>query len=154
MGTFMNTTEVFNKKFQPKAVDVFTVAEEEREFRPQILTARGGAIVEIIGGTPVNLLNSTLLAVLPTWGPIYEFSFEFRLNCELVPLCEITDINKGLSYSDTMAGRIYWTGNYYTGFQTDWSQPWNYRKKANRINVFHLLNGILSFSTQDPPSAF
>ena len=28
-----------------QAVDVFTVAEEEREFRPQILTARGGAIV-------------------------------------------------------------------------------------------------------------
>ena len=62
--------------------------------------------------------------------------------------------SKGLSYSDTMAGRIYWTGNYYTGFQTSWGQPWNYRKKANRINVFHLLNGILSFSTQDPPSAF
>ena len=88
---------------------------------------------EIIGETPVHLLNSTLLAVLPTWGPIYEFSFEFRLNCELVPLCEITDINKGLSWGEHQYDTINQEGH---------------------ANVFNLLKGILSFSTQDPPLAF
>ena len=50
-----------------------------------------------------------------------------------------------------MAGREYWIPerSYYTG-----EQGYGWRKKANRINVFNLLNGILSFSTQDPPKAF
>ena len=76
---------------------------------------------EIIGETPVNLLNSTLLAVLPTWGPIYEFSFEFRLNCELVPLCDITDYNKG-------APKVFVPGG-----------PRAYWSRYNRISVFNLL---------------
>ena len=86
---------------------------------------------EIIGETPVNLLNSTLLAVLPTWGPIYEFSFEFRLNCELVPLCEIMDFNKGLKwgmrYRSLSRGGITW----------------------NHINVFNLLRDTIQKKLAD-----
>ena len=89
---------------------------------------------EIIGETPVHLLNSTLLAVLPTWGPIYEFSFEFRLNCELVPSCEIINPNEGLKWGQR-------------GYDM-------YMRNPPSINVLELLRGILSFSTQDPPLAF
>ena len=34
----------------------------------------------IVGENPVNVTKNSIVAVIPTWGPIYEFSFDMRIN--------------------------------------------------------------------------
>ena len=38
------------------------------------------AFVVIVGETPINVTLNNIVSVIPSWGPIYEFTFDMRIN--------------------------------------------------------------------------
>ena len=43
-------------------------------------TLRNYAFVVIVGETPITVTQNNIVAVIPSWGPIYEFTFDMRIN--------------------------------------------------------------------------
>ena len=41
---------------------------------------RNDAFVVIVGEKPINVSLNNIVAVIPSWGPIYEFTFDMRIN--------------------------------------------------------------------------
>ena len=41
---------------------------------------RNDAFVVIVGENPINVSLNNIVAVIPSWGPIYEFTFDIRIN--------------------------------------------------------------------------
>ena len=43
-------------------------------------TLRNYSFVVIVGETPITVTQNNIVAVIPSWGPIYEFTFDMRIN--------------------------------------------------------------------------
>ena len=42
--------------------------------------SRDYAFVVIVGETPIDVTLNNIVSVIPSWGPIYEFTFDMRIN--------------------------------------------------------------------------
>ena len=43
-------------------------------------TLRNYAFIVIVGETPIKVTKNNIVSVIPSWGPIYEFTFDMRIN--------------------------------------------------------------------------
>ena len=68
------------------------------------LPLRNNPFVVIVGEDPVNVTRNNIIAVIPTWGPIYEFTFDMRIN--VFPGPGPSTSNSQCLSGDTGAGMI------------------------------------------------